>query len=327
MVRTSCFYIVVLLLIGLVACDSFEDLPQEADLDSWELFSQQPGMASDSVYSLLADSKGNVWAGTWSKGLMKYDGNSWVTYTTVDGLPSNEITAIEEYWDGSIWIGTLEGLAVYDGQKISHFKLFGDLWITEIKRSTTGDVWIGTQYAGLIEWMGDKDYEQHFNEFVPGINTINSIDQRSSDGSIWAGTNAGLYVIDGDDEKFYTSASGLVSDTVTAVFCDGFNDVWIGDYYSLHITRIDYEVSRLSLFNGSKLVAVQSIVQDWTGNIWFGTIGSGVTKYDGVAMRTYSVSDGLPGNVITDISVDPFGSIWFASSDHGITKYTPSGTD
>lgn len=314
----------MLCILYITGCETYDDLPAEENLDSWETFSQQPGMSSDSVYCLLADSKGNIWAGTWSKGLMKYDGTSWLTYTTDDGLPSNEITAIEEYWDGSIWIGTTEGLAVYNGQTIEQFKLFGDLWITDIKRSTTGDVWIGTQYSGLIEWMGDANYEQHYKEFIPGSETINCIGQRASDGSVWAGSNAGLYVFDEEGESFYTERSGLLSDTISTLFCE-YEDVWIGYYYRNEITRIDYEVSSLSLFNGSVYVAVQSIVQDKLGNIWFATIGYGITKYDGVAMRSYSVSDGLPGNVIYDIAIDPSGSVWIASSDSGIAKYTPSG--
>ena len=37
-------------------------------------------------------------------------------------------------------------------------------------------------------------------------------------------------------------------------------------------------------------------VEDKSGNLWFGTWGGGVSKYDGKSFTTYSVAQGLSSN-------------------------------
>lgn len=324
MFRKYYFYIFISIVIGFAACDSYNDLPQEGDLDSWELFNTSNGLISDSIYCLDAGLSGYIWAGTWDKGVMMYDGNSWINYTTLNNLPSNSISAIQEDYWGGLWVGTPLGLSYFDGQKFADYKLFGSMWITDIYPSITGDMLIGTKYGGLIRLTGGSNFEQLFSDSIPGQYTVNSIGELS-DETVIVGTNAGLYIIDHVSTDFYTSSEGLLSDSVTSVFCDGFGDVWIGDYYSDIITRLDGDVSKISLFNGSKKVAVNVITEDYMSNIWIGTIGAGVVKYDGVSMRAYGVSDGLPGISIPDIDIDVDGSVWFGSIANGISKYTPGG--
>lgn len=314
---------VSLLLVLGTGCDPYADLPQQSDLDSWELFNTSKGLVSDSITCIIADQNGDIWAGTPDKGLMHFDGNSWTSYTTAHGLPDIAVTALLDY-GGQIWAGTFQGLSLMQNGAFTEYMLLEDLYITDLAYDYNSDIWVGTYQAGIIHLKGGSDFDQYFKD-EPGRNRVNSIDVWY-DNSVWAGTNAGLYNITGNGKyDFYTSETGLISDTVTAVYSDGYDFVWIGDYYSDRILRVDYEVREMSLFNGSTLVAVNSIIEDFRGNVWFATIGSGVSMYDGVTMHAYGVSDGLPSIHIVDMAVDPDGSIWFASLADGIVKYTPGG--
>src|ERR1044072_6634868 len=51
------------------------------------------GLVQSQVFTLLQDSSGHLWAGTYG-GLSCYDGKSFRTYTMRDGLPSNTITSL-----------------------------------------------------------------------------------------------------------------------------------------------------------------------------------------------------------------------------------------
>ena len=64
--------------------------------------------------------------------------------------------------------------------------------------------------------------------------------------------------------------------------------------------------------------------EDSKGNLWFGTNGQGVARYDGKELRYFSIAEGLIGDVVTGIAEDRDGNLWFgthtgASSYNGET--------
>ena len=62
---------------------------------------------------------------------------------------------------------------------------------------------------------------------------------------------------------------------------------------------------------------VHCAVQDSVGNIWFGTTGDGIFKYDGNVFTHYTVAHGLNSNTIWSILVDAGGKVWIGT-DNGI---------
>lgn len=70
-------------------------------------------------------------------------------------------------------------------------------------------------------------------------------------------------------------------------------------------------------------------LQDKAGNLWFGTTGEGVYRYDGKIFTQFTKKDGLNSNGLYSILVDKSGNIWFSGeeklstveSDGGIWSY------
>ncbi|MET3126805.1 ligand-binding sensor domain-containing protein [Arcicella rosea] len=56
-------------------------------------------------------------------------------------------------------------------------------------------------------------------------------------------------------------------------------------------------------------------LKDKSGNIWFGTTGEGVYRYDGKVFTQFTQKDGLCGNGIFFMIEDISGDIWFGSKD------------
>jgi signal transduction histidine kinase/ligand-binding sensor domain-containing protein/DNA-binding response OmpR family regulator len=76
-------------------------------------------------------------------------------------------------------------------------------------------------------------------------------------------------------------------------------------------------------FNTNQGLALSSILsgfKDRSGNLWFGTFGNGVSKYDGKAFTNFSSAHGLAHNLINSITQDSQGNIWF-STFGGLSKY------
>src|SRR5690606_13176927 len=56
------------------------------------------------------------------------------------------------------------------------------------------------------------------------------------------------------------------------------------------------------------------------GNIWFGTLYGGVSKYDGKNFSHFSRDQGLPSISVRTMIEDENGNLWFGT-DGGLTKY------
>jgi ligand-binding sensor domain-containing protein len=61
-------------------------------------------------------------------------------------------------------------------------------------------------------------------------------------------------------------------------------------------------------------------LQDKDGNLWFGTTGEGVYRYDGKEFTQFTEKDGLSNNSILSILEDKSGNIWFGTDD-GVSRY------
>ena len=61
-------------------------------------------------------------------------------------------------------------------------------------------------------------------------------------------------------------------------------------------------------------------LKDTQGNLWFGTTGEGVYRYDGILFTQFIIKDGLSNNSVWSILEDHSGNIWFGTSD-GLFKF------
>ncbi|MFN7235659.1 MAG: two-component regulator propeller domain-containing protein [Cyclobacteriaceae bacterium] len=72
--------------------------------------------------------------------------------------------------------------------------------------------------------------------------------------------------------------------------------------------------------DGLPLDAFEFSYIDRRGNLWLGTTGAGVTRYDGKRFQNISTLHGLANDVVTSIFEDRDGNFWFGTYD-GISRY------
>lgn len=63
---------------------------------------------------------------------------------------------------------------------------------------------------------------------------------------------------------------------------------------------------------------VPSIFQDRQGNLWFPTLGGGVSKFNGSVFKTYGIEHGLSNQLIRTVTEDANGRILFGSMGAGV---------
>lgn len=65
---------------------------------------------------------------------------------------------------------------------------------------------------------------------------------------------------------------------------------------------------------------VHCIYRDRQDQLWFGTMGGGVARYDGETFTCFTTDHGLPSNVVWCIYEDRRGDMWFGTND-GLSRY------
>jgi ligand-binding sensor domain-containing protein/signal transduction histidine kinase len=105
----------------------------------------------------------------------------------------------------------------------------------------------------------------------------------------------------------YNTENGLASNIVRCSYCDRKGNLWFGTGEG--ISRYDGK----SFMNFSNY-GVISIIEDKSGNFWFGTFGGGISRYDGNAFINLTTKQGLANDYVNSIFEDKNGDIWFATN-------------
>jgi len=77
-------------------------------------------------------------------------------------------------------------------------------------------------------------------------------------------------------------------------------------------------------YNTEQGLALSSIAcgyRDKLGNLWFGTLGGGVSRYDGKSFINFSMSNGLPSTTIYSMTQDNAENLWFGTAGGGLSRY------
>ena len=145
------------------------------------------------------------------------------------------------------------------------------------------------------------------------------------DGVIWIATNAGIYKVNGFNfqtehiQKDATSTSSLTSNHICSLYKDDAGIIWIGTgregvcYQQLNkLTFKTYPINTEE--------DITCIFQDYHNNIWLGTDGKGLIKWNfGKGTTVYNNTNcNLGSNFIISSFSDQMGNVWLGTYKQGI---------
>ncbi|WP_462158578.1 ligand-binding sensor domain-containing protein [Pseudoalteromonas sp. GB56] len=207
---------------------------------------QQEG-APISVLSLTSAKRGGMYVGTYTDGLLYFDGQQFSDlYNRDNGLSSNEVRAVLEQDDGSVWIGTAAGLV----HKNKHDALvtYTDKeglpgnFIMSLAQDNLGRVWVGTGVGVAVidnNQVTTIPISEHLDsEYAFGF--------AMEEGVVWMATDRGLLHYDLATSKMTKvgKEQGLPVDKLFAVVIDEFDHFWLSSNRGvIRISRDDLEAS------------------------------------------------------------------------------------
>lgn len=259
------------------------------DLRSGEVKNISSGLPHSSVYSLLIDSRGVIYAGTYA-GLARYDAYASRFYKVdspvfAKSSKSAFVNCMVESKDGrTIYVGTGEGLYTYQP---SH-----ERWGS-----------VGGLSGAIVKSIA-----------------------RNASGEILVGTSDGLYYDDAGTLSHYkrdTRNSGSLSgDQIWCVMTDKDDNIWLGTEHGMSIAsnssvcRFIKISSLISLRMGKELSNnyVNSMVADKDGNLWILLYDdSNIYRYNvtGKKIRRIDVRK-VSGGMPSHMCLDSRGRLWCA---------------
>lgn len=251
------------------------------------------------VHSIMQDSKGRMWFGT-NGGAYIFDGKQLTNISEKDGLCNNAVNCILEDNQGRYWFATHHnGVCRLDGDTFTHFTAKDGIRGTEawdLYKDEAGHIWFPIENDGVFRYDGKTFY--NYSE-AHGL-TTNAIQCTYQDrnGRIWFGGWKGLFRLDGDSvtpvgkagpwkaQQNNTSPSPALGETVA----DIDKSCWM-------------------------------VFQDKDNNYWFGSDGSGVTRYDGQTLIRFNTKHGLAHDQIRGIQQHrPTGHI-LITTNGGVSRF------
>lgn len=73
--------------------------------------------------------------------------------------------------------------------------------------------------------------------------------------------------------------------------------------------------------HGLALDNITSTLMDESGNLWFGTWGGGISRFDGMSFTNFNTAHGLSNNLVHCLVQDDDGNIWIGTDGGGVSIY------
>jgi signal transduction histidine kinase/ligand-binding sensor domain-containing protein len=145
-------------------------------------------------------------------------------FTTADGLNDNRVKRILSDSRGLLWVSTNSGINRFDGTHFESFGLSDGLphpIINDLIETSGGDFWLASNGAGVVRLRasGPRRYEAFRVSAEPTSNRVNRLHRRS-DGTIWVGTDGGLF-------RLTTGADGQATFTQVALSLPGHPEAMV----------------------------------------------------------------------------------------------------
>jgi ligand-binding sensor domain-containing protein/signal transduction histidine kinase len=274
-------------------------------------------------------------------------------YTTADGLPHVRVTCIVPDSRGFLWFCSPAGLSRFDGQGFTIYGVsegLADTRVNSFIETSTGTYWVATNGGGVYRFnpltsgtLSQKSSPNQiraragdpvrFTAFRVGddlqTNRVNVLREDRA-GRLWAGTDGGLFCLDGADDRqtFRRMELRLVDrpDRALQIWAldeDRDGTLWIGTSWGVLRRLVDGRVIHYAVAPAQGTDQVRALLVDRTGRIWVGhDTGLAVLRPGPgrMSVARYTVRDGVSEGIVRTLLQSTDGRIWIGTLN-GLTEF------
>lgn len=312
-----------------------------------DLFNHIPdkegSLSSNTIYSIYTDNKlGILWLGSYMGGIDFYSrynkGFRFIYHQPYNkkSIVNSNIRSLFIDSDKRLWVGTRQGISLLDSldKPVRQFNQQSLLKegiqnpiITKIFEDPSGYIWICTYKGGVVLYDPFKETIIPVKHIYPHIELPSHlgvfdvlVDRYTN---FWFATDEGTYL-------FLTNKKGFIfhEDFSKDIIEDRAGRIFIGTSYNglLHVNNHTLQiqpVSFSSLESADRIKRINTMLEDINGDIWIGTGGSGIVKYNPSTGQSihFTKDNGLPDDNIAGIIQDKNAHIWVTTYS-GLSRYS-----
>ncbi len=308
------------------------------DGTNWKTFTTSDGLASNLVTGLAVDKDGILWTGhAYDGGISRYEGKSWIAVPQHEAIVPNRITDLFRVQDGKLWIATgwppthgdADGVRTLD--KDLHWERFTpddclkNKYVDVVFQDEAGNMWFGygTANGGVTRYNGETCETFDSASGPAGTQVVDIL--QDCDGGLWFATLDGgvSYYSNGEWYTFDIHNAHLPSNQINALFKDQACHIWLGTDAGV-VERPDRDHWNVfTTDNGLASNQITGIAQTTDGDLWFGSSGQGVSRFQAndQTWQIYHTGDGLLSDKVYTLHASPNGWLWVGTPD-GVSIYT-----
>lgn len=278
------------------------------------------GLTTSTINCALDDGRGGIWIGLWG-GLNRWTGAG-IKKIESPILGKRSVYSLYTLKDGTLLMGTNKGLFLKRDREIEPFstdEMLQNAIINAIKEDRDGNLWLGTQGAGLVRIKSDGQINRFNRETgLPAHHVLCFLED--TEGNLWFGMDGGGLGMLGDvSVTTYTRQEGLPHDLAQGLTA-GKDGLWIATFGG-GLARLDPDgsIEAISAKDGLPDTRLNAVLEDRDGRLWIATEGSGVLLKEDNGFKVFAREQGMPSNRARALFQDRLGAIWVAT-DHGLVR-------
>ena len=284
-------------------------------------------------------------------GLSCFNGNQFTNLGKTNGLNSNFLLSLALDKNNNLLIGTERGLSTYKGEVFYNFKgakewtdkltatPSGDVYgisgkslfkingtktesltitndtaeiVTALKTRPGGGIWAAVYQRGIYYLNGNKWQQQISGKQVKDLIITDLLADHFTKDKIWLLTTTGIYIAEKGAVK--QAYQGIIKRAM-AIGQDESGNIWLGTSKGAwYISK--QQLIHFNAGNGFTDNMVNRIFRDAENNIWLGTDGSGIFKFNSKSYVTFDESQGLQNSIVMAIAEGPAANeTWLGTYD------------
>lgn len=291
-------------------------------------------LPNNSIWEISEDRQSNVWIGTYSGALCYVninEDNAFKTFHNLNsGLNYAPVSAFAEDKD-YLWIGTEGGGVNRMNKTTEEFSAFTGKNkgtsdnIKSLMTDAKHNLWVSTFRGGIDLYDSNRrkvaNYEH--SKSNPGSLLVNDVRKTvlEGDSGLWVAyqypTPEVSYFSFRDKSFTHFRLDSIRNyDYLFDILREGEKNLWAISNEALYRMDINTHAVDKIVPHESKYLGLFTFCLDDSGNIWIGTIGNGLIKFDTDASKFISMKDVLQQNIYSIYSICyDNGNVWMGTDD------------